>query len=233
MRGTRRLPCAAGPWLKAAVPKPYDPKDFYYRKAKKEGLRARSAFKIEEIAERFRLIRPGMAILDLGAAPGGWLQVMADQVGEKGLVVGVDLVAIAPIARRQVRTAVLDIRQSDFEARLAELHSGGKFDLVTSDMAPKTMGIKDVDETRSLELSELALQTARKNLKPGGSFVCKVFMGSGFEGYLKQVKAAFARAKVMRPEATRDRSYEHYVVGMELRTSEGQASVPAHKPDHK
>ncbi|MGC4121488.1 MAG: RlmE family RNA methyltransferase [Myxococcales bacterium] len=209
------------------MPKPYDPKDFYYRKAKKEGLRARSAYKIDEIAERFRLLRPGMAILDLGAAPGGWLQVMAEQVGEKGLVIGVDLVAIAPIAKRHVKTAVLDIRAPDFEARLAELHSG-KFDLVTSDMAPKTMGIKDVDETRSLELSELALATAKKTLKPGGSFVCKVFMGTGFEGYLKQVKATFARTKVMRPEATRDRSYEHYVVGMELRPPKAPGSS-----DHK
>ncbi|HEY3446525.1 MAG TPA: RlmE family RNA methyltransferase [Myxococcales bacterium] len=209
------------------MPKPYDPKDFYYRKAKKEGLRARSAYKIDEIADRFRLLKPGMAILDLGAAPGGWLQVMAEKVGEKGLVIGVDLVAIAPIAKRFVKTAVLDILAPDFEARLAELHPG-KFDLVTSDMAPKTMGIKDVDETRSLELSELALATAKKTLKPGGNFVCKVFMGSGFDGFLKEVKKAFVRTKVMRPEATRDRSYEHYVVGLELR----QAAAPA-KPDHK
>jgi len=201
------------------VSKPYDPKDFYYRKAKKEGLRARSAYKIEEIAERFRLLKPGMAVLDLGAAPGGWLQVMAQQVGPGGVVVGVDLVPIAPVAHRQVRTAVLDIRAADFEARLAEVHAG-KFDLVTSDMAPKTMGIKDVDEARSLELSALALRTARRTLAPGGSFVCKVFMGGDFEAFLKQVKASFARTKVVRPEATRERSYEHYVVGLELRRDE-------------
>ena len=204
--------------MMSPVSKPYDPKDFYYRKAKKEGLRARSAYKIDEIAARFRLLKPGMTVLDLGAAPGGWLQVMAEMVGPNGLVIGVDLVPIAPVAARQVKTAVLDIRAADFEARLAGLHPG-KFALVTSDMAPKTMGIKDVDEARSLELSILALETAKRTLSDKGSFVCKVFMGGDFESFLKQVKATFARTKVVRPEATRERSYEHYVVGLELRSS--------------
>jgi 23S rRNA (uridine2552-2'-O)-methyltransferase len=200
------------------VSKPYDPKDFYYRKAKKEGLRARSAYKIEEIAERFRLLRKGLAVLDLGAAPGGWLQVMADQVGPTGVIVGVDLVPIASIGKSWVKTAVLDILAADFEAKLGALHAG-RFDLVTSDMAPKTSGIKDSDEARSLELAHLALEAAKKTLKPGGSFVCKVFMGSGFEEFLRACKAAFARTKVVRPEATRGRSFEHYVVGLELRPS--------------
>jgi 23S rRNA (uridine2552-2'-O)-methyltransferase len=198
------------------VTKPYDPKDFYYRKAKKEGLRARSAFKIEEIAKRFRLFRKGMAILDLGAAPGGWLQVMADEVGSDGIVVGVDLVPIAPLGRSSVKTAVMDIRAPDFEKQLGAIRSG-PFDLVTSDMAPKTSGIKASDEARSLELAALALETARRTLKPRGDFVCKVFMGSGFDDFLKAVKVAFVRVKVVRPEATRERSVEHYVVGIELR----------------
>ena len=196
--------------------KPYDPKDFYYRKAKKEGLRARSAYKIEEIAERFRLLKSGMAVLDLGAAPGGWLQVMADRVGQGGAVVGVDLVPIAAVGKRQVKTAVLDIRAPDFKQRLDELHPG-PFALVTSDMAPKTTGIKAADEARSLELAGLALETARRTLAPGGAFVCKVFMGSGFDDFLKACKASFAKTKVVRPEATRGRSFEHYVVGLELR----------------
>ena len=111
---------------------------------------------------------------------------------------------------------MLDIRAEDFKSQLTALHDG-PFDLVTSDMAPKTSGIKTSDEARSLELSTLALQTARRTLKPGGSFVCKVFMGSGFEEFLKAVKATFERTKVVRPEATRERSYEHYVVGLQLR----------------
>lgn len=198
--------------------KPYDPRDFYYRKAKKEGLRARSAFKIEEIARRFRLLKPGMAVLDLGAAPGGWLQIMAKAVGPQGTVVGVDLVAIAPMGTPQVRTAVLDIRAEDFEAKLHDLHAG-RFDLVTSDMAPKTSGIKTADEARSLELSSLALETAKKTLAPGGAFVCKVFMGGGFDELLRAVKASFLRVKVVRPEATRERSFEHYVVALGYRSA--------------
>ena len=201
-----------------AVPKPYNPKDFFYRKAKQEGLRARSAYKIEEIAQRFRLLRKGMVVLDLGAAPGGWLQVMADQVGPTGLVLGVDLVPIAPVGKKQVRTAALDIRAPDFADRLAELHAG-RFALVTSDMAPKTSGIKEQDEARSLELAAMALAVAQRLLEPGGNFVCKVFMGAGFDEFLKRCKATFERTKDVRPEATRDRSCEHYVVGVGLRPS--------------
>lgn len=196
--------------------KPYDPRDFYYRKAKKEGLRARSAYKIEEIAERFHLLEPGMAVLDLGAAPGGWLQVMADKVGPRGAVIGVDLVPIASIGKAWVKTAALDIRADDFDQKLAELHPG-PYRLVTSDMAPKTSGIKEVDEARSLELAGLALDTAVRVLVPGGSFVCKVFMGSGFDAFLARCKRHFQRTKVVRPEATRERSFEHYVVALSLR----------------
>ena len=194
----------------------YDPKDFYYRKAKKAGLRARSAFKIEEIGERFKLFKPKMAILDLGAAPGGWLQIMADACAPGGTVIGVDLVAIPPIAKPGVKTAVLDILAEDFEAALANLHAG-KFDLVTSDMAPKTSGIKDSDEARSLELARLALRTAQRTLKPGGNFVCKVFMGGDFDAYLLECRKVFETTKIIRPEATREKSYEHYVVGLALR----------------
>jgi 23S rRNA (uridine2552-2'-O)-methyltransferase len=193
--------------------KPYDPKDFYYQKAKKAGLRARSAFKIEEIAQRFHLLRKGMAVLDLGAAPGGWLQSMADKVGPSGHLIGIDLVPISSIPKPWIKTAVLDIRAPDFEAKLQELHSG-QFDLVTSDMAPKTCGIKSVDEARSLELAGLALETAGKVLVPDGNFVCKVFMGSGFDDFLTQTKKMFAKTRTIRPEATRERSFEHYVVGL-------------------
>ena len=198
--------------------KPYDPKDFYYRKAKKEGLRARSAFKIEEIARRFGLLKRGMAVLDLGAAPGGWLQVMADVVGPSGSVVGVDLMPIAPLGKPWVKTAVLDIRAPDFEASLEHLYPG-RFDLVTSDMAPKTSGIKGADQARSLELAGLALTVAKKMLKPGGDFVCKLFMGGDFGAFLGSAKAAFAQARVVRPEATRERSFEHYVVALGFRSS--------------
>ncbi|WP_373049136.1 RlmE family RNA methyltransferase [Vulgatibacter sp.] len=190
--------------------KPYDPRDRFYKKAKQEGLRARSAFKIEEIAQRAQLFRRGMAVLDLGAAPGGWLQIISRQIGPEGVVVGIDLQPIKGMGPN-VRTAVLDIYAPDLRERLRELHDGS-YDVVTSDMAPKTTGVKTTDEARSLDLAEHALHLCAELLKPGGSFVAKVFEGGGFEGYLRQVRAAFSKVKLVRPEATRGRSFEIFVV---------------------
>ena len=131
--------------------KPYDPKDFYFRKAKKQGLRARSAFKVDEILKRHRLLRKGDAVLDLGAAPGGFLQILAEAVGEGGIAVGVDLEPIRNLGKPWVRTAIVDLLAPDALEKIRALHPG-RFALVTSDMAPKTIGVKVTDETRSLEL---------------------------------------------------------------------------------
>lgn len=192
--------------------KPYDPKDPFYKKAKQEGLRARSAFKIEEIAQRTKLFRKGMAVLDLGAAPGGWLQIIARFVGPQGKVVGIDLQPIKGMGPN-VKTAVVDIYDPEIRTRLDELHDG-PFDVITSDMAPKTTGIKATDEARSIALAEQALHLCGELLLPGGSFVAKVFEGGGFESYLKEVRKAFSQVKLIRPEATRGRSFEIYVVGL-------------------
>jgi 23S rRNA (uridine2552-2'-O)-methyltransferase len=192
--------------------KPYDPKDFYYRKAKKEGLRARSAFKIEEILRRHRLLARGRAVLDLGAAPGGFLQILADAVGEKGVAVGVDLEPIRNLGRSWVRTAVVDLLAPDALERIRALHPG-RFHLVTSDMAPKTIGVKVTDEARSIELVRTALAVAEATLEPGGAFVAKVFMGGDFPALKKDLQARFAEVHVARPQATRESSYEVYVVG--------------------
>jgi 23S rRNA (uridine2552-2'-O)-methyltransferase len=197
--------------------KPYDPKDFYYRKAKAEGLRARSAFKIDEIVRRHRLLARGQAVLDLGAAPGGFLQVLADLVGERGVAVGVDLEPIRNIGKPWVKSAVVDLLAPDALERIRALHPG-RFDLVTSDMAPKTIGVKVTDEARSLELCRMALSVARESLKLGGGFVTKVFMGGDFSLFKKEVAALFDEVHVARPQATRERSYEVYVVGKGFRT---------------
>ncbi len=191
--------------------KPYDPKDFYYRQAKKAGLRARSAFKIDEILKRHDLLPKGGAVLDLGAAPGGFLQILADWVGEKGVAIGVDIEEIRRLGKPWVKTAVVNLLHPEALDQIRALYAG-PFDLVTSDMAPKTIGVKFTDEARSLELATLALRTAQKTLVPGGAFVCKVFMGGDFEVFLREVKATFAKTKVVRPEATRERSFEHYAV---------------------
>lgn len=198
--------------------KPYRPRDHYYRQAKKAGLRARSAFKIEEIARRFGVLKNGQRVLDLGAAPGGFLQVIAKAVGPKGSVLGVDLVAIQPLGLAQVKTAVLDALAEDFEQKLAELHPL-PFDAVVSDMAPKTSGIRDTDEARSLRLAERALEIARSRGKVGSSFIAKLFMGGDFEAYRELVRASYEDVKVVRPAATRGASVEVYLVGLRKRAS--------------
>jgi 23S rRNA (uridine2552-2'-O)-methyltransferase len=192
--------------------KPYDPKDFYYRQAKKAGLRARSAFKIDEILKRHELLPKGGAVLDLGAAPGGFLQVLADWVGEKGVAVGVDIEEIRRIGKPWVRTAVVDLLAPDALEKIRALHAG-PFDLVTSDMAPKTIGVKFTDEARSLELCRMALSVAEVTLKRRGAFVTKIFMGGEFPAFKKEVAAKFTKVHVVRPKATREHSYECYVVG--------------------
>jgi 23S rRNA (uridine2552-2'-O)-methyltransferase len=196
--------------------KPYDPKDFYFRKAKKEGLRARSAFKIDEILKRHRLLRQGDAVLDLGAAPGGFLQILADAVGEEGVAVGVDLEPIRALGRRQVRTAVVDLLRPDALEKIRALHPG-RFALVSSDMAPKTIGVKVTDEARSLELVRMALCVAEATLGRGGAFVAKVFMGGDFPALKKELQARFETVQVVRPQATRESSYEVYVLGKGFR----------------
>lgn len=192
--------------------KPYDPKDFYFRKAKKEGLRARSAFKIDEILKRHRLLAKGDAVLDLGAAPGGFLQVLAEAVGETGVAVGVDLEPIRNLGKAWVRTAIVDLLAPDALERIRALHAG-RFALVASDMAPKTIGVKITDEARSLELVRMALGVAEETLRPGGAFVAKVFMGGEFPALKKELQARFETVVIVRPQATRESSYEVYVLG--------------------
>ncbi len=198
--------------------KPYRPKDHYFQKAKQEGLRARSAFKVDEILKRFPIVRKGGAVLDLGAAPGGFLQILADTVGPSGRVVGVDIVAIRPFSQKHVTTAVLDVLAEDFDAKLRELYDG-PFDAVISDMAPKTSGIKATDEARSLRLAGKALEVAVGRGKPGSSFVAKLFMGGDFEEFRAQVRSHYEDVKVVRPEATRGASMEVYLVGLRLKAT--------------
>jgi 23S rRNA (uridine2552-2'-O)-methyltransferase len=193
--------------------KPYDPKDFYFRQAKKAGYRARSAFKIDEILKRYPILRKGQAVLDLGAAPGGFLQILADVVGEKGVAVGVDLEEIRRIPRHWVKTEVVDLLQPEALDRIRALHPG-PYDLVTSDMAPKTIGIKVTDEARSLELCRMALSVAEQVLRRGGAFVTKVFVGGDFPIFKKELQARFDKVHIVRPEATREHSYECFLVGL-------------------
>jgi 23S rRNA (uridine2552-2'-O)-methyltransferase len=204
----------------------YTPRDHYFRKAKREGFRARSAFKIEEIAHRFSLVRAGGRVLDLGAAPGGFLQVISEAVGPGGAVLGVDLEAIRPLAKANVSTATLDLLEDGAAARIAVLLPG-PLDAVISDMAPKTTGVRTTDEARSVRLVRRALDIARERLRPGGHFMAKLFMGGEFEPLREELRALFADVKVVRPEATRGGSIEVYLVGLRRRPYTSQPASAA------
>jgi 23S rRNA (uridine2552-2'-O)-methyltransferase len=193
------------------MPRRYDPRDRFFQKAKKEGLRARSAYKLDEIQQRFKLLRPGDRVLDLGAAPGGFLQIAARAVGPKGFVLGVDIEEI-PGLPPPVVTWVADAFTPELLERLRR-EGRAPYHAVLSDLAPKTSGVHSMDEARSIALAERALGLALEVLRPGGSLVVKVFMGGDFEAYLRQVKSAFSKVKVVRPEASQARrSKEVYVV---------------------
>ncbi|MGO9830675.1 MAG: SAM-dependent methyltransferase [Myxococcaceae bacterium] len=203
--------------------KPYRPKDHYFQKAKAQGLRARSAFKLEELARRFHLLSKGARVLDLGAAPGGFLQVIAQAVGPGGLAVGVDLVPLRPFSEAWVRTAVVDVLAADALAQLDTL-AAGPFDAVLSDLAPKTSGIRSTDEARSLRLATRALEVAKARGRAGSSFLVKLFMGGDFEAFRSELRRAYQEVKVLRPEATRAASVEVYLLGRGLKPPVAEAS---------
>ncbi len=191
--------------------------DPYVQRAQAEGYRARAAYKLKEIDERDHLFKPGMVVVDLGAAPGSWCQVAVRRVGAKGKVLGVDLLPVEPIAG-------LDFLLGDFteEAVLAELEArlgGAAVDLVLSDMAPNLSGVATVDQARSIHLCELALDFAARHLGPGGRLLVKVFQGEGFTDFRKAMERTFASVQVRKPKASRDRSAEVYLLGSGLRRS--------------
>ena len=197
----------------------YDPRDRFFEKAKREGLRARSAYKLEEIQRRLRVLRPGARVLDLGAAPGGWCQIAAREVGQRGSVLGIDLEPIPPLPP-PVKTWVADAFAPEFLERL-RTEGGAPFDVVLSDLAPRTTGVRGTDEARSIALAGRALALAREVLKPSGALVVKLFMGGEFEAFLKRFKEAFGQVKVVKPEASVARgSKEVYLVGQKPRAKE-------------
>ncbi len=196
----------------------YERKDAFYKKAKREGYRARSAYKLLELNQEFRFLRPGTRVIDLGSWPGGWMQVAAESVGPNGKVVGIDLVALEPLPFPQVTLlhgdATDPVQQEQILAAL-----GGPADVLLSDMAPKLSGIKEVDEARSLELCRLALTSTATLLRPGGALLLKVFMGPEHKAFLAEVRARFSSVKTTKPEASRKGSAETYVFAAGLRKS--------------
>ncbi len=190
----------------------YNPKDFFYKQAKKENFAARSVFKLQEIDQRFRILRPGQKILDLGAAPGSWSQYASKVVGPKGRVLGIDLQPIK-ITLTNAVFVTANMRGLDVGQVMADHGIAPPFDLVLSDMAPKTIGVKITDQIRSFELCELALETAKRFLKPGGGFVAKLFHSEEFENYRGQLKEAFQKVEILKPKSTRKESKEIFLIG--------------------
>ncbi len=190
--------------------------DFYYREAKRGGYRSRSALKLKEIAEKYRIFRKGQVVIDLGAAPGGWLQVEREMVGPEGLVIGVDLSPITPLPFDNVRLIRGDIAAPDIIEQVCKL-AGGKADVVVSDLAPKFSGIHDLDHVRQLDLSTMALAVSSRVMRAGGSMIMKVLMGSEFKRFLSSVEPHFGSVRIHKPKASRESSSEVYLVCMGFR----------------
>lgn len=189
----------------------YRPQDGFFRKAKREGYRSRAAYKLLEISQRFRLIRRGHVVVDLGAAPGGWLQVAAELAGPRGKVLGFDLQPIQPLSGGHVNAFELDVLAPEAAERIRALAEGA-VDCVLSDMAPRLSGIRDADHQRALELTRGAFDIARAVVKPRGAFLFKTFTGVDLEALLKEMTGRFQTVQRVRSAATRKGSSEIYVV---------------------
>jgi 23S rRNA (uridine2552-2'-O)-methyltransferase len=194
----------------------YRRKDSFYNRAKAAGYRSRAAYKLAELARRFALIRRGDHVVDLGAWPGGWMQIAAELTGSSGLVVGIDLVPIDALG-----TPGVSFIQGDGLDRVIHdevlRRCAGRIDVVLSDLSPKLSGVKARDEARAAVLAEGALGAARYLLRPHGHLMMKVFMTADTEAFLEQVRAAFQKVKLTKPEATRKGSAELYLVALGLR----------------
>lgn len=194
----------------------YKPHDRYFHRAQQEGYRSRAAYKLLELQQRYRLLRTGDRLVDLGAAPGGWLQVAAKLVGQRGKVVGVDLQPIETLRESQVSVVQGDVSHGDVQERIRQL-LGGAADVVLSDMAPKLSGIRESDMARAAALQGLALDVANALLRPGGLLVLKGFMSDELGEITNTLKKFFAEVQRTRPEATRQGSSEFYFIARRFR----------------
>ena len=189
--------------------------DPYVKKAQAEGLRSRAAYKLEELIERDRLLKPGMVVVDLGAAPGGWSQYVRQAMGDGGRVLALDILDMPPLAGVEFLHG--DFREdavlSELEARL----DGQRVDLVLSDMAPNMSGVDVVDQARAMHLAELAMEFADNHLRPGGAFLIKLFQGVGFDDYVRELRRRYDKVAIRKPAASRKRSPEVYALAQAKR----------------
>lgn len=195
----------------------YKVQDHYFKKAKEQNFVARSVFKLEEIDQKFKIVSAGQKVLDLGASPGSWSQYCSKKVGPSGRVLGVDLTEIDSKQTKDLKNATFiqaDLRDINLEEIFQEHGFTSPFDLVISDMAPKTTGIRFTDQARSYELCEIALNVARKFLKKDGHFVCKLFHSDDFSKLRAEIQKDFQKFEAVKPDSTRKISKEIFLVGL-------------------
>jgi 23S rRNA (uridine2552-2'-O)-methyltransferase len=191
----------------------YNPRDHYFKKAKEQNFAARSVFKLEEIDQKFKILKPKQMVLDLGASPGSWSQYCSQKIGVDGRILGVDL----KVVTAQLKNAVFiqaDLRSLDLEKTFIDQGFHPPFDLVLSDMAPNTTGIRMTDQARSFDLCDLALNISRQFLKKNGHFVCKLFHSDEFTTLRNQIQNEFQQFHAVKPDSTRKISKEIFLVGL-------------------
>jgi len=193
---------SSGRWLREHE------QDIYVQRSRKEGYRSRASYKLLELDEKYGLIKPGQVVVDLGAAPGGWSQVVAERLRGNGMVIASDILPMDSIA--DVRFIQGDFTEEAVFDRIVEVIGDSRVDLVISDMAPNMSGMKDIDQPRAMHLVELAVDFATRVLKPGGVLVTKVFQGEGFDPLLRELRGCFDRVSAKKPDASRGRSREVY-----------------------
>ncbi len=201
-------------------------KDHYYRKAKQEGYRSRAAYKLLEIQKRFAIFERGSRVVDLGCAPGGWLQLIAAEIGPEGRIVGVDLQKTRGLPAKNVVLIQGDITAPNVQSMIREA-LGGEADVVTSDLSPNLTGIGFQDHLRSCELTRTALAVARELVRPGGVFLAKIFQGEDLESVVTELKGEFERTRRVVPRASRKASSEIYLLAQGFRGASCAGSNPA------
>jgi 23S rRNA (uridine2552-2'-O)-methyltransferase len=191
-------------------------RDYYYKKAKEEKYRSRAAYKLFQAVEKYHFMERGDAVIDLGAAPGGWIQAARKIVGTRGFVIGVDLKPIEAFSQGNVRTIIGDINEQETIEEIVNMLPR-KANAVISDASPNISGIWEVDHARQIDLAHQALTIALKTLGPFGNFFVKVFQGDMLDSYIKKVKKHFETVKVIKPKASRAKSSEMFILGMNLK----------------
>lgn len=191
-------------------------RDYYYQKAKKEKYRSRASYKLFQAIQKYHFIEFGDVVIDLGAAPGGWIQAARKTAGKKGFVLGVDLKRIEPFPQEYVRTIVCDIMDQDSVQQISEMLPR-KADAVISDASPNISGVWELDHARQIDLAQQALQIAIETLRPGGNFFAKVFQGDMLDDYTHKVKQHFETVLVIKPKASRAKSSEMFILGRRLK----------------